>query len=126
MTMPIEEDIRRGKHACLCEYCSESPDGYCGSALRFAYVLAEQREKSAAYTENVVKLKEQFKQEAEIALKELESHRAIVEAARAWRKDWPDTKDVLNAEKRGCDCVVCSLIRAVDALAHAAPTEETK
>jgi hypothetical protein len=51
MTEPTQQDIERGKTACLCEYCSMSPGGYCGSALRFAYALAAQREEDARVAE---------------------------------------------------------------------------
>jgi len=46
-------------------------------------------------------------------LNQRETLTKIVDAALAWRKDWPDTKDEIEAEG-GCDCKLCQLIRACD------------
>ena len=37
----------------------------------------------------------------------------LIEAAIAWRQDWPDDKDLIEADE-GCGCSVCRLIRACD------------
>jgi len=37
----------------------------------------------------------------------------IVDAALKWRKEWPDVEDDMEMDS-GCDCEVCSLMRACD------------
>ena len=46
---------------------------------------------------------------------ELAALEAVAEAAREWRRLWIDASDEIE-ERTGCDCEVCNLMRAVDAL----------
>ena len=54
-------------------------------------------------------------QDIKKAKAELAALEAVAEAAREWRRLWIDASDEIE-ERTGCDCEVCNLMRAVDAL----------